>query len=89
MDTAQILLTIVIVLLALILIALSVQVFFILREFRRTINKANKILDDTGIITESISNPLSNLSNLTSGLKIGSMIARFLSGKKKHNQEGA
>jgi hypothetical protein len=86
MDTAQILLTIVIVLLALILVALAVQVFFILREFRRTINKANKILDDTGIITESISNPLSNLSNLTSGLKIGALIAKFLTGKKKHHE---
>lgn len=87
MDTAQLLLTIVIVLLALILIALSVQVFFILREFRRTVSKANKILDDTGIITESISNPLSNLSNLTSGLKVGAMIARLINGKKKHKEE--
>ena len=87
MDTAQILLTVVIVLLALILIALSVQVFFILREFKRTINKANKILDDTGVITESISNPLSNLSTLTSGLKISAFIAKLLTGKKKHQSE--
>jgi len=87
MDTAQLLLIIVIVLLAVILIGLSVQVFFILREFRRTVSKANKILDDTGIITESISNPLSNLSNLTSGLKIGALLAKLLTGKKKHAGE--
>lgn len=86
MDTAQLLL-IIIVLLALILIGLSFQVFFILREFKRTITKANKILDDTGVITESISSPLSNLSNLTSGLKIGALIARLLSGKNKHSSE--
>ena len=87
MDTAQLLLTIVIVLLALILIGLSVQVFLILREFRRTVSKANKILDDTGVITESISNPISNLSNLTSGLKIGALLAKLLTGKKKHHTE--
>jgi len=87
MDTAQLLLIIVIVLLALILTALSFQVFFILREFRRTITKANKILDDTGVITESISNPLSNISNLTSGLKIGALLAKLLTGKKKHHTE--
>lgn len=86
MDTAQILLTIVIVLLAVILIALSVQVFFILREFRKTVTKANKILDDTGVITESISNPLSNLSTLASGLKIGALIAKVITGKTKHDK---
>lgn len=87
MDTAQLLLTVIIVLLALILIALSVQVFLILREFKKTVSKANKILDDTGVITESISNPLSNLSNLTSGLKIGALLAKLLTGKKKHHFE--
>ena len=87
MDTAQLLLTIVIVLLAIILIALSIQVLLILREFKKTVSKTNKILDDTGLITESISNPLSNLSNLTSGLKIGALLAKLLTGKKKHNEE--
>lgn len=86
MDTAQILLIIIIVLLAIILIALSVQVFFILREFRRTVSKANKILDDTGVITESISNPLSTLSTLASGLKIGALVAKVISGKTKHHE---
>lgn len=87
MDTAQILLTVVIVLLAIILIVLSIQVFLILREFKRTINKANKILDDTGVITESISNPLSNFSALASGIKISALLAKFLTGKKKHGEE--
>jgi hypothetical protein len=86
MDTAQILLTIVIILLAIILVALAVQVFFILREFRKTVTKANKILDDTGVITESISNPLSNLSTLASGLKIGALIAKAITGKTKHDK---
>lgn len=86
MDTAQILLTVVIVVLTVLLVALGVQVFLILRELRKTIFKANKVLDDTGSITESISGPVANLSNLASGIKIGSVIAQFLSGKRKKKE---
>lgn len=87
MDTAQLLLLIVIVVLSLVLIALGVQVFFILRDFRKTVRKANKVLDDTGIITESISGPVSNLSMLSSGIKAGAFIASLLQGKKKKHRE--
>ena len=69
MDIAQIALFIIIVILAILLIALGVQVFFILREFKKTVNKANKVLDNTNVITESVSAPLSSLSGLASGLK--------------------
>lgn len=69
MDVAQIALLIVIIILALLLIALGVQVFFILREFRKTVSKANKVLDNTNVITESVSSPLSSMSSLVSGIK--------------------
>lgn len=87
MDTAQLLLLVVIVVLSIVLIALGVQVFFILRDFRKTVRKANKVLDDTGIITESISGPVSNLSMLSSGIKAGAFIASLLQGKKKKHRE--
>lgn len=83
MDPAQILLTLVIVILSVLLLALGIQVFFILMEFRKTITKANKVLDDTGLITESVSKPISNLSTLASGVKMGAMIARIIKGKEK------
>lgn len=86
MDTAQILLVFVIVVLTILLLILGVQVFFILREFRKTVTKANKVLDDTGVITESVSGPISNISTLTTGLKVGTLIAKLLRGggdKKK------
>lgn len=83
MDPAQILLTLVIVILSVLLLALGIQVFFILMEFRKTITKANKVLDDTGLITESVSKPISHLSTLASGVKMGAMIAKILKGKDK------
>lgn len=86
MDPAQILLIIVISVLCILFIALGVQVFFILREFRKTVMKANKVLDDTGVITQSVSGPISNLSMLASGVKAGAFIASLLKGKSKKNK---
>ncbi|MEK7186246.1 MAG: hypothetical protein AAB675_02700 [Patescibacteria group bacterium] len=86
-DPAQTALFLVIIVLTILLLALGIQVFFILRELRQTINKANKVLDDTGIITESVSGPISNLSNMASGLKMGSIIASLLSRKKTKKRD--
>ncbi len=83
MDTAQLVLLFVVVVLTLLLIVLGIQVYFILKELRRTVTKANKVLDDTGLITESVSGPLSSLSTVMSGVKAGASIAKLLRGKSK------
>lgn len=74
MDIAQIALFIVIIILTILLLALGVQVFFILREFRKTVFKANKVLDNTNVITESVSAPISSLSSLAAGIKTGASV---------------
>lgn len=71
MDSAQIILVVVIILLTVLLFALGVQVFFILREFRKTVSKANKVLDNTNVITQSVSAPISSLSSIAAGIKTG------------------
>lgn len=45
-DITQFILGFVIVTLTVLMTIIGVQVFFILREFRRTIQKTNKVLDD-------------------------------------------
>ncbi|MBI2074633.1 MAG: hypothetical protein HYT83_02210 [Candidatus Levybacteria bacterium] len=82
-DTAEAVLLLVLVVLTVLLLVLGIQVFFILRELRQTVSKANKVLDDTGVITESVSGPISTISALTTGLKTGATFARFLQKKKK------
>jgi hypothetical protein len=95
MDIAQIALIIVIIVLAILLLTLGIQVFFILREFRKTVFKANKVLDNTNVITESVSSPLSSLSGIAAGIKTGASFFNLFkkiisknedSGKK--NKEG-
>ena len=71
MDSAQIILIIVIILLTVLLAVLGIQVFFILREFRKTVSKANKVLDNTNVITQSVSAPISSLSSIATGIKTG------------------
>jgi len=87
-DPAQTILFLVIIILTILLVVLGIQVFFILRELRKTIDKTNKVLDDTGVITESVSKPIASLSTLTMGLKTGATIARILQGAQKHHTKG-
>ncbi|MCL4418889.1 hypothetical protein M1146_02170 [Patescibacteria group bacterium] len=88
-DPAQTALFLVIIVLTILLLGLGIQVFFILRELRKTVDKANKVLDDTGVITESVSGPISSLSSLAMGVKTGAALASILNRKKskKANHE--
>ena len=93
MDSAQLLLLIVVVILTALLLILGIQVYFILQELRRTIIKTNKVLDDIELLTQSIAEPVSKLSSLTTGLKTGAVIATalkilpFFQNKKFHKDE--
>ena len=92
-DPAQTALFLVIIVLSILLVVLGIQVFFILREVRQALNKANKVLDDTGVITKSVSAPLSTLSSLATGVRAGAYFANFfkkiadLGGKKKEDEK--
>ena len=84
-NTAQAVLVIALIVLAILFVVLGIQVFFILRQLRQTVSKANKVLEDTGTITESVSVPISKISLLASGAKVGTIIASILKRKKKRN----
>lgn len=91
-DSVQAVLLFVIIVLTLLLLVLGAQVYFILRELRSTVIKANKVLDDTGVITESVSTPIASLSALISGVKTGASIAKLFqseksSGKRKKESD--
>ena len=86
-DPAQILLFAVIIILTVVLLVLGIQVFFILKDLRKTINKANKVLDNTGEITQSVSQPLSSLSSVLMGLKAGGTIAKIIKKATEEDKE--
>lgn len=86
-DPAQTVLFLVILILAVLLVVLGIQVFFILRELRKTLEKTNKVLDDAGLITESVSKPIANLSTLSFGVKTGAQIANILGAVGGHKKK--
>jgi len=87
MDTAQLLLLCVVIILSFLLLILGIQVFLILKELKKTINKINKILDDAAVISESVSLPISNFSGILNGIKTGVSLLSLFKHKKKTNKE--
>lgn len=89
MDTAQALLIAVVIILTVMLVAIGFQVFYILRAIRETLEKANKVLDDAGHITESVKNPINSLSALLLGLRGSTSVVGMLKriGEKKRGKE--
>jgi len=77
-DPVQAVLLIVIVLLAMLLLVLGIQIFFILRELRRTLSRATRVLENTESITESVSEPMSFLSGLLLSAKSLKTISKIL-----------
>ncbi len=68
-DFTQLLLGLVITSLTVMILVIGFQVYKILKELHVSITKMNKILEDTGVMTESISKPMSAASNFLLGIK--------------------
>ena len=79
-DTVQLVLLIVIVVLTGLLVILGIQVFYIFKELRTTLKKTNRVLDNADSITTNIDGPLSALSSLALGAKATSLltVAKFV-----------
>ena len=71
MEITQIILILVVVLLASVMTVIGIEVFMILKELRESVKKANKIMDDAGIISESVAKPVQSFSGFIMGLKSG------------------
>lgn len=79
----QILLFIVVSVLTVVLTIAGIEVIHILREFKETVKKTNRILDDTQMITSSVAKPISGVSGFLMGIKSGAdVINLFLKNKE-------
>lgn len=85
MDPVQVVIIIISLSLTILLIVLGVQVFFILKEFRRSMQKTNKMLDDFGKVTGTVGEGAQHLAGIASGLKAG--MAVFSSFRKKGEKD--
>lgn len=86
-DTTQALLIGVITVLTIILTIIGVQIIYILKEFRKTVEKINKILTDAGKASEKMSNSLAEIAGITSGIKAVLGIFNLFSRRRKKKEE--
>ncbi len=82
MDTTQLLLTVVVTVLTALLAIIGVQVVFILAEMRKTIEKINKIIDDTGQVTGGLSRSVTGMTGMFEGIKTGLNLVNLFGRKK-------
>lgn len=85
-DTTQILLVVVIVVLSILLTAVGIQVFLILKEVRESIRRVNKILDDAGEVSGAITKPISSLSETITGFSGVTGILGWLASRRKKKE---
>ncbi len=87
MDIAQSIFILIAVALAGLLIFLGVQVYYILREVRTALRKANKVLNDVEIVVTNAKSSVERLTNLTNGIKVGGVIMSLISAFRKRKKE--
>lgn len=85
-ETTQILLITVIIVLTILLTVMGVQVIYILKEFRKTVENVNKILDDVETASHSLAGSINGLTGLTAGLKTALSFFSFFKRKEEKNE---
>ena len=81
-DATQILLILVVVILTILLCVIGVQVYFLLKELKKSIDKLNRFLDSAGEITENIGKPVAGVTGILAGIREGIKLFKVVKGKK-------
>ncbi len=81
MDPVQLTIIGISVALTVLVIVLGIQVFYILKEIRSSVQKANKMLDDAGIVSGTVSEGVTSMSGFINGIKSGISLVTQLTNK--------
>lgn len=71
MEPIQLLIIVVTIILTILLVVLGIQMWFILKEIRLSLQKMNGMLTDMQKVTGTVGEGVSNLGGIVSGLKAG------------------
>jgi len=87
-ESAQLLLIVVVTTLTILLTVVGVEVFLILKEVKKSVEKINKILDDAGMISESVAKPIVSASSSLGSLSgIAGLLGLIFTKKRKKKEE--
>ena len=88
MDTTQIVLLAIVIILAIFLVAIGFQAFFALRDLRKSLVRANKLLDETDDLLDQVRKPIASAGNFVTALVAGAGLTHLLKrGDKKEKSK--
>lgn len=87
MDVVQIILASAVVILTAILTLVGFEVFLIFKELRRSVQKINKILNDAGLISETITHQITGVSGLVKVVETAVDLIRIFFRKAKEKAQ--
>ncbi|KKR02985.1 MAG: hypothetical protein UT26_C0012G0002 [Microgenomates group bacterium GW2011_GWC1_39_12] len=87
MDPVQLTIIIISFILTTLVVILSIQVWHILGEFRQSITKVNKMLDDGGKVSGVISDSATSVAGFISGIKTGMNVLSIFKKNKEESHE--
>ena len=89
MELTQSVLLAVVIVLTIFLVVLGFQVFYVLRDLRRTLTRLNRLFDDADSLVSEVKKPIEKAGTIISGLTTGATIAHLLNrGDKKGEKNG-
>lgn len=90
MDAIQAILFSIIIVLTIFLVIVGLQAFFALKDLRKTLKKANKLMSDVDDIVAQIKKPIETAGNVFTAVTAGAGIAHIikkLTGEKHERDE--
>lgn len=85
MEPIQLTIIVISVVLTTLFVFLGIAVWHILKEMKQSLQKVNKMLDDAGKVTGTVSEGVSGMAGLVEGLKTGLSVFSAIRGK--HNDD--
>ena len=86
MDPIQLTIVGVSITLTILIVVLGVQVYYILKEIRFSVQKTNKMLDDAGKVSGTVSDGVTSMSGFMNGIRTGLQMITSLQKKEKDHE---
>ena len=86
MDPIQLTIIGVSITLTIVLVVIGIQISLLLKEFRMSVQKSNKMLDDAGKISETVSEGVVNMSGFMDGIRTGIKMITSFKHKEKDSE---
>lgn len=87
MDLTQTVLLAVIIVLAIALVALGFQVYFVLKDLRKTLFRMNRLFDDANELVMEVKKPIAKAGSLFTAVTAGANIINLLKKGKDERRE--